>query len=167
LSMEEGRKIQRITRTARDPVKLRRAIVVLMSAQGQAVRDITSLLQVGEDYVRDVIHGEVRGLGPGQSGRRPRGIGDQLRERVCLIARTSPADWGITEFATWSVAKLRDHLVGRCAVVAISLETLRRILRVGGVCPGRPPQHGRPPDPEFIPRMHRNTTSLTPAGIPW
>ena len=35
---------------------MRRAIVVLMSGQGQAVRDITSLLQVSPDYVRDVIH---------------------------------------------------------------------------------------------------------------
>jgi hypothetical protein len=30
--------LQRITRTAKDPVLLRRAIVVLMSGQGQAVR---------------------------------------------------------------------------------------------------------------------------------
>ncbi len=30
--------------------------VVLMSAQGQTVKDITTLMQVGEDYVRDVIH---------------------------------------------------------------------------------------------------------------
>ncbi|MFT9480345.1 helix-turn-helix domain-containing protein [Streptomyces sp. 11-1-2] len=36
--------------------RLRSAIVVLMSAQGQTVRDITSLMQVGERYVRDVIH---------------------------------------------------------------------------------------------------------------
>lgn len=56
LSMEEDRKLQRITRTAKDSVKLRRAIVVLMSGQGQAMRDITSLLQVSADYVRDVIH---------------------------------------------------------------------------------------------------------------
>lgn len=56
LSMDEGRKLQRITRTAKDPVKLRRAIVVLMSGQGQAVGDITGLLQVSPDYVRDVIH---------------------------------------------------------------------------------------------------------------
>jgi hypothetical protein len=33
--MAEGQRLQRITRTAKDPVKLRRAIVVLMSAQGQ------------------------------------------------------------------------------------------------------------------------------------
>lgn len=56
VSMEEGRRLQRISRTSKDPVRLRRAIVVLMSAQGQPVGDITSLLQVGEDYVRDVIH---------------------------------------------------------------------------------------------------------------
>jgi hypothetical protein len=56
LSMDEGRKLQRITRTAKDPVRMRRAIVVLMSAQGQTVGDITSLLQVSDDYVRDVIH---------------------------------------------------------------------------------------------------------------
>jgi hypothetical protein len=37
LSMEEGRKLARISRTARSPVKLLRAIVVLMSAQGQTV----------------------------------------------------------------------------------------------------------------------------------
>lgn len=54
--MDEGRKLQRISRTAKDPVKLRRAIVVLMSGQGQTVRDITSLMQVSDDYVRDVIH---------------------------------------------------------------------------------------------------------------
>lgn len=56
LSMEEGRRLQKISRTGKDPIKLRRAIVVLMSAQGQAVKDITSLMQVSDDYVRDVIH---------------------------------------------------------------------------------------------------------------
>ena len=56
LSMDEGRKLQRITRTGKNPVRTRRAIVVLMSAQGQTVQDITSLLQVSDDYARDVIH---------------------------------------------------------------------------------------------------------------
>jgi hypothetical protein len=56
LSMDEGQKLLRITRTAKNPVRMRRAIVVMMSGQGQTVRDITSLLQVSDDYVRDVIH---------------------------------------------------------------------------------------------------------------
>ena len=65
LSMDEGRrKLQKITRSANDPVRLRRAIVVMMSGQGQAVRDVTSLQQVGEDYVRDVhLRGMTRGTG--------------------------------------------------------------------------------------------------------
>lgn len=54
--MSEGQRLQRITRTAKDPVKLRRAIVVLMSAQGQPAADIAYLLKATDDYVRDVIH---------------------------------------------------------------------------------------------------------------
>ncbi|MBB4906273.1 helix-turn-helix domain-containing protein [Actinophytocola algeriensis] len=126
-----------MTRTAKDPVRLRRAIVVMMSGQGQAVRDITSLLQVSAEYVRDVIHAfNERGfdaLDPKWSGGRPKTIGEQVRERICLIAKTPPADWGITAFSTWSLAKLREHLIGRGTVAAISRETLRRILRAGGV----------------------------------
>ena len=89
LSMEEGRKLQRITRTAKNSVRLRRAIVVMMSGQGQTVRDITSLLQVSEDYVRDVIHAfNERGfdaLNPKPSGGRPKKIGEQLRSWICTI----------------------------------------------------------------------------------
>ncbi|MFB7307683.1 transposase [Streptomyces sp. NPDC056192] len=94
--MEEGRRLQRISRTAKDPVRLRRAIVVKMSAQGQPVPDITSLLQVSGDYVRDVIHAfNERGfeaLDPKWSGGRPRMISSKVREHICLIARTSPAE---------------------------------------------------------------------------
>ncbi|GIE82355.1 hypothetical protein Aph02nite_83050 [Actinoplanes philippinensis] len=35
--------LSRITRTAKDPVKLRRAIMVLMSAQGRPAADIVCL----------------------------------------------------------------------------------------------------------------------------
>lgn len=159
LSMIEGRKLQRISRTAKEPVRLRRAIVVLMSAQGQAVRDITSLMQVSEDYVRGVIHAfNERGfdaLDPKWSGGRPKVIGEQLRERICLIARTSPSDWGITAYSTWSLTKLRDHLIQQCSVVAISIETLRQILRAGGVSWQATSTWKASTDPDFLAKMHR------------
>jgi transposase len=82
LSMEEGRKLARVTRTSKDPIRLRRAIVVMMSGQGRAVRDITLLLQVSAEYVRDVIHAfNERGfdaLDPKWSGGRPKAIGEQI-----------------------------------------------------------------------------------------
>jgi transposase len=159
LSMDEGRKLQKITRSAKNPVRLRRAMVVMMSGQGQTVRDITSLLQVSEDYVRDVIHAfNERGfdaLDPKPSGGRPKRIGEQLRSWICTIARTSPADWGLTGFSTWSLAKLRDHLLAEGIVVAISRETLRRILRDGGVSWQTTTTWKASNDPDFIPKMRR------------
>ncbi|WP_456340795.1 helix-turn-helix domain-containing protein [Streptomyces mirabilis] len=47
-----------------------------MSARGQTVKDITTLMPVGEDYVRDVIHAfNEQGFGaldPKWSGDAPR-----------------------------------------------------------------------------------------------
>ncbi|MFD5520728.1 IS630 family transposase [Streptomyces sp. NPDC127066] len=157
--MEEGRKPQRISRTAKDPVKLRRAIVVLMSAQGQTVKDITVLLQGGEDYVRDVIHAfNERGfdaLDPKWSGGHPGTISDQVREHICLIARTSPADWKITAFSAWSLSKLADHLVKQKVTGAVSRETLRRILQEGKVSWKTTTTWKASTDPEFIAKTRR------------
>lgn len=86
LSMDEGRKLQRITRTSKDPVRMRRAIVVMMSGQGQTVRDITALLQVSEDYVRDVIHAfNERGF----DALDPNGAGDGAGRSVSRSANGS------------------------------------------------------------------------------
>lgn len=73
VSTAEGRRLQRISRTAKEPVKLRRTIVVLMSAQGRTVKDITTLMQVGEDYVREVIHALTSG---GSTRWTQNGVGD-------------------------------------------------------------------------------------------
>jgi len=158
LSMEEGRRLQKISRTAKDPVKLRRAIVVLMSAQGQTVKDITSLMQVSDDYVRDVIHAfnehGFEALHPKWRGGRPKTIDEQTREKICLIARTSPADWKITAFSTWSLAKLAEHLIATKIVSTISRETLRRILRDGKVTWQSTTTWKASTDPDFLSKMH-------------
>ena len=80
-------------------MKLRRAIVVLMSAQGQGVPDIAHLLDCSEEYVRGVIHAfndiGFKALDPKWSGGRPRTIGEQPRAWICLIARCRPRDLGL------------------------------------------------------------------------
>src|SRR3954447_8634550 len=89
ISMAEGQKLQRIGRTARDPVKLRRSIVVLMSAQGQPAADIAHLLKASPDYVRGVIHAfNERGfdaLDPKWAGGPPKKISDEIRARIVTI----------------------------------------------------------------------------------
>ncbi|MFE1261757.1 helix-turn-helix domain-containing protein [Streptomyces albogriseolus] len=88
-------------------------------------------------------------LDPKWSGGRPNTISDEVREHICLIARTSPADWKITAFSTWSLSKLANHLVKQKVTSTISRETLRRILHTGKVSPNRhrdlngAPDHGQ------------------------
>jgi hypothetical protein len=95
VSMAEGQRLQRITRTAKDPVKVRRAIVVLMSAQGQPTPDIAHLLKVTEDYVRDVIHAfnerVFDALSPKWSGGAPRRIDEQTRDWTASLPAATPA----------------------------------------------------------------------------
>ncbi|WP_411931166.1 hypothetical protein [Kutzneria viridogrisea] len=57
-----------------------------MSGQGQAVRDITSLLQVSPDYVRDVIHAFNE---RGSTRWTQNGTGDDRRRSVSRSASGS------------------------------------------------------------------------------
>jgi transposase len=103
---------------------------------------------VSQDYVRDVIHAfNERGfaaLDPKWSGGHPPVISEQARERICLIAKTAPAEWGITWFSTWSLKTLAEHLIEKKVVKAISREHLRRSCARPGFR-GRPSRPGRPP----------------------
>ncbi|MFE3254312.1 transposase [Nocardia sp. NPDC059091] len=92
---EEGRKLQQITRTSKQPVRVRRAM--LASAQGQPVALICRLLRVPESYVRQVIHDfnekGFAALDPKWNGGRPAKIDHATRERIGQIARCCPVTW--------------------------------------------------------------------------
>jgi len=155
--MDEGRKPQRITRTAKDPVRLRRTIVVMMSGQGQTVRDITSSLQVSEDYVRDVIHAfNERGfdaLNPKWSGGRPPAVDDTTRQKVVAMAKTDPQALGLP-FSCWSLIKLSAHLA-REKIATVGREAVRRILRAEKVTFQTTTTWKASNDPDFIAKMLR------------
>lgn len=157
LSMAEGQRLQKITRTAKEPVKLRRAIVVLMSAQGQAVGDIVTLMRVDEGYVRDVIHAfNQRGfdaLDPKWSGGRPPAVDQSTRRQVIAMAKADPRSLGLP-FTVWSLTKLAAHLA-REKICTISPETLRRILRTAGVSWQKTKTWKRSTDPDFLSKMLR------------
>jgi transposase len=158
LSMAEGQRLQRINRTATDRVRLRRAMIVLASAQGWPVPDIADLAQVSQRYVRQVIHDfnaeGFAALDPKWSGGAPKTIADTTRSRIRAIARCDPKSLG-QPFATWSLAKLRDYLVGSGLVTTISRETLRRILHEGGITWQASKTWKASRDPQFLPKMRR------------
>src|SRR5215469_11263623 len=158
VTMTEGQRLQRIGRTARDPVRLRRAIVVLMSAQGQGVPDIAHLLDCSQEYVRGVIRAfndiGFKALDPKWSGGRPRTISEHVRRQICLLARCRPRDLGLA-FSAWSLSKLADYLVTSGVITAISRESIRQILRSGGISWQATKTWKASPDPDFIIKMRR------------
>ena len=131
-SAEEGQRLQRVTRRSKDPVRLRRATVVMASAQGRSVPDIAALLATTEGYVRRVVHDfNEQGFGaldPKWSSGRPRRIDAATREQICRIARCQPSDLGLA-FTVWSLSKMVDYLLKQRVVDQISTETVRQILR--------------------------------------
>jgi transposase len=157
VTMSEGRRLQRIGRTAKDPVTLRRAIVVLMSAQGQSAPDIAHLLDCSPEYVRSVIHAfnesGFAALDPKWSGGRPRTITEQVRRQVCLLARCCPRDLGLA-FSTWSLAKLAEHLAVT-GIAHISRESIRQILHDAGIRWLATKTWKASTDPQFIAKMRR------------
>jgi transposase len=157
VTMTEGQRLQRIGRTAKDPVRLRRAIVVLMSAQGQSVPDIAHLLDCSQEYVRTVIHAfnetGFAALDPKWSGVRLRTISEQVRRQICLLARCCPRDLGLA-FSTWSLAKLAEHLAVT-GVAVVSRESIRQILHDAGIRWLATKTWKASTDPNFIAKMHR------------
>lgn len=56
LSLEEGQRLARTTRTFKNAVRLRRATIVMASTQGQSVPDIAVMFATTQGYVRQVVH---------------------------------------------------------------------------------------------------------------
>jgi hypothetical protein len=98
VTMTGDRCLQRIGRTAKDPVKLRRAIVVPMSAQGQSVPDTARLLNCSQEYVRGVIHAfndsGFQALDPKWSGGGPRRSLSRWGGRSACSPGAVLATWG-------------------------------------------------------------------------
>lgn len=157
VTQEEGRKLAQIARRSKQPVRMRRAVVVMASAQRQPVGLIAKLMQVSESYVRQVIHDfnekGFEALDPKWSGGRPAKTDRATRDRICQIARCCPRDLG-WPFATWSLSKLAEVL--RINKIAdVSRETVRRILKAGGVSWQATKTWKASNDPDFQDKMAR------------
>src|SRR5689334_22677448 len=135
LDPAEAARLVKITRTARDRVRLRRAGIVLASVQGRSASEAAAMFAAKPQYAREVIHAfnekGFAALDPKWSGGRRRKFGPHVRELICRVARTPPQQAGLP-FTTWSLSKLVEHLAAAHRVVA-STETVRQILRAAGV----------------------------------
>ncbi|WP_236567533.1 IS630 family transposase [Nocardia sp. CY41] len=157
VNLEEGRKLAQVARPSKQPIRMRRAVMVMASAQHQTVGSIARLMRVSESHVRQVIHDfDEKGfdaLDPKWKGGRPVKTDSVTRDRICQIARCCPRDLGWS-FSAWSLSKLAEVLRIN-GIADISRETLRRILKAGGVSWPATKTWKASNDPEFTTKMAR------------
>ena len=113
----------------------RRVRIILARADGVALGSIAEKLRVHRDSVRRWIkrfnrHG-LDGLQHGNTGKSRNVVFDAtVCGTICQRASSSPPTLG-EPYATWSLYKLRDHLIRRRVVRTISVERLRQLLNAG------------------------------------
>src|SRR6476620_254735 len=136
LSDQEGQRLTQIVRRGRgNPIRVRRATILLASSSGTPVSAIARLVAADEDTVRDVIHAfnekGLAALDPQWAGGRPRLISDSDIEVIVTAARTRP-EKPVRPFTRWSLRKLAAYLAEGPGV-RIGRERLRQILHARGI----------------------------------
>ncbi len=152
LTDSEGRTIQHILRKSKDRVKLRRAQVVLLSAQGMQAKKISEITFLHTEYVRELIR-RFNAEGMGLLKERPRSgrpmtFNAEMRAEIVEIAKCPPQALG-RPFKSWSLAKLPEYLLDRKILKTISIETLRQILKEERVSLQRTKTWKESNDPDF------------------
>lgn len=168
LSRQEGNRVMQLARNGKSPIAVRRAQVVLASAQGMKAPAIAGLYHLSADYVRKIIHrfnGEgFSTLGPGYSnGGRPAKFTAEERSMIVEVASTPPKILGLP-FTHWSLHKLKQFLIDQKIVDSISHEQVRRTLKRAGWSLQRTKTWKESNDPQF--EVKKNVSSGSTRRLP-
>ena len=153
LTDQEGQKLLQIVRRgSASTIRYRRAMIVLASSSGNTVPAIARLVAADEDTVRDVIHAfnemGLRCLDPRWAGHRARLLSKDQEDYVVALASERPGKAG-APFTRWSIRKLQAFLAADAhRPIRIGRETLRILLRRGGVTFQRTRTWKESPDPQ-------------------
>jgi transposase len=137
ITNDEGNQLKQILRRSNDAFKVKRAQVILASAQSMRVPEMAKSFGFSVDYVRYVIRGfNERGFEVLESkyencGSMPK-FSNEQRQTVVDVALSKPKDLGLP-FTEWSLPKLKDYIIGNTDIDYVSHETIRRILQERGI----------------------------------
>src|ERR1019366_4263375 len=136
LSDGEAAHLLKLSKRGKNAVVRHRAMLLFASFQGQSVTQIAFMFQASATHVAALIHAfnaeGFAALDPHWGGGRPRRIESDERIAIVKVALARPS--GRTEpFTSWSLNKLRAHLLRSRTVPAISRSQLWRILHEEGV----------------------------------
>jgi len=118
----------------------RRAVCLLLSADGASSKPISEVTGLSKDAITDIRRRwQERGMGSlselPRPGRPPR-VTPQYRKQLREAIQAGPLAYGYT-FSVWSIAKLNVHLQGVTGI-KICDDWLRRLMLAGGLVYRRP-----------------------------
>lgn len=130
----EARQLQNIIEASEHPGMRRRAQAVLLCAAGCDATVIAAALAVHPNTIYSDLqafaqHGVAGVEALGRVGVPP-SLTEEQQAAIRQLADQSPVELGLP-WGRWSLAKLRDYLVGHRVLRTISREHLRRILKRG------------------------------------
>lgn len=163
LTNEEGNHLLKVIRKGKEVVSVRRAEIILASAQGMKTSEIAKTYHCSDDHVRDVIHffnqEGLECLKPKYCGGRPFTFTPEQRSDIIELAQIPPNILGLP-FTQWSLSKLQEEVIRRKIVKSISHETLRQILNEANITYQNTKTWKASNDPEFESKKNasRNST---------
>jgi transposase len=136
LTDDELDELEHLLQHPESELPVQRLMIILLSAQGCRVQDVSRKVELHPINVRKWIHRfneeGIDGLRSGKSPGRPPVFSTNQREVIAEIASSDPRQLGLN-FMYWSLQRLRKYLVQNKIVDQISVETIRQVLRANGV----------------------------------
>jgi transposase len=155
---EEGESISRLMNRTPGPTVMRRAMIILHSAQGFSPPKIASMVLWSEQWVRRVIKDFNRmgrdALFPNRAGGRPPKFTKPIRQALVDVALSRPRDHGYS-VGPWTLDRIQYTVVSEGIVESISKERLREILHEEAVSFQAIKTWKESKDPEFGNKVRR------------
>jgi len=154
----EGNRLRKIVRHGREPIEVKRAQVILASAQGFSPPKISEIVGYTVNYVRRLIklfnkHGFVILKPNWISGGNFKFTEDQ-KQALIELATSKPKELGLP-FQQWSLSRLQQEAITLGIIDNISLEWLRVILDDAEISQQRIKTWKESNDPEFEKKKKR------------
>ena len=132
LRQQERKNLEDQLRAPEEDLPAHRLKIIMLSADGKRVPEISQEVNLHPINVRKWIHRfnkhGLDGLRSGKSPGRPPVFSSEQRALIVRIANTNPRNLGL-HYSRWSLQRLRRYLIEHKVVDHISVETIRQILQ--------------------------------------
>jgi transposase len=159
LSAEQLSELDNLYHATRDVrVRTRAQMILLAAERGLVAAEIAAIVRQNEEtvrrwFVRYQAEG-IAGLFDAPRPGAPPKITAAYRERLLELVRRRPRALGLP-FSLWTAARLADHLAEETGL-RISVPSIHRLLRAGGMALSRPQHTITSPDPDYAIKKRRS-----------